>query len=217
MAARTRILPAKGDRTVTKAVSGALAAGLALFAAPVAAQTSGSQEVEIIGTAEAFCSLPSSWEVASSTNTVTFSQFSGRTWSIPRSLLANDTGMGIVSNDEVAIRVRGKGTCNTTHTITVTSANGGLARVDSTAAPTGFQRLRKMRYDAHWRDQPTWGVTNFVPSAPGASQVYDHLSRVPPGEREFDIRMGLLRDGTAGPMVAGTYTDQVTVTISIPG
>lgn len=190
-------------------------AALATYAVPTMAQDSAS--VDVIGTAEAFCSLPSSWQVASSTNNVSASQFSGNTWTIPPTLLADSSGNAVQSTAEVAIRVRGQAVCNTTHTITLTSSNGGLAHDASTANPPGgFVRTRRMTYNANWRDQ-NWGVFNWVPSAPGGSISYDHGSRVPPGIRDFDIRMGLLRDPTNAPMLAGSYTDQLTITISVPG
>ena len=37
----------------------------------------------------------------------------------------------------------------------------------------------------------------------------------PPGDRDFDVRMGLLRDPSASPMLAGAYRDTLTVSISI--
>lgn len=190
-------------------------AALATLATPAGAQDSAS--VDVIGTAEAFCSLPSAWQFASSTNNVSSSQFSGNTWTIPSTLLADTSGNGIVSSAEVAIRVRGQAACNTTHTITVSSSNGGLAHAASVSAPpAGFTRKRRMTYNANWRDQ-NWGVINFIPSAPGDSRTYNHGSTVPPGNREFDVRMGLLREPTSGPMLAGAYTDQLTITISIAG
>ncbi|RYD65308.1 MAG: hypothetical protein EOP58_07810 [Sphingomonadales bacterium] len=186
------------------------------LATPALAQS--SQSVDIIGTAEAFCTLPDSWQVASTTNNVTASQFSGKTWTINPALLADNTGNGIVSGSEVGIRVRGQGRCNTTHTITLTSANGGLVHGASASnPPAGFQRTRRMTYNAHWRDQTSWGITNFIPQSAGASNTYDHGAKAPPGVREFDVRMGLLRDPTVGPMLAGSYSDQLTVTITIPG
>jgi hypothetical protein len=195
------------------------AAALASLATAASAQTSASDstEVEIIGTAEAFCSLPSSWQAVSSTNNVSLSQFNGHTWTIPTNLVASTAGNAVNSTAEVAIRVRGQAACNTTHTITLTSANGGLkAAAAEDAAPAGFEYKRRMIYNANWRDE-SWGVFNWVPTSEGASTTYDHGARVPPGNHEFDVRMGLLRDPTNAPMLAGDYSDQLTITIGIPG
>ncbi len=190
-------------------------AALATLATPAMAQDTAS--VDIIGSAEAFCSLPSSWQFASSTTNVSASQFSGNTWTIPSALVADTAGNAVQSTAEVAIRVRGQAACNTTHTITMTSLNGGLVHgASSSNPPNGFERMRRMTYNANWRDKQ-WGIFNFVPSAAGDSRTYDHGSRIPPGIRDFDVRMGLLRDPTNAPMLAGTYTDQLTITIAVAG
>ena len=194
------------------------AAAPAALATPASAQPAAQDQttIQIIGTAEAFCTLPDSWQFASSTSNVSASQFSGRTWTIPGALVATNNGNAVVSTDEVAIRVRGQAACNTTHIITLTSTNGGLAHAASAGSPpAGFTRTRRMTYNANWRDT-TWGIFNWVPSAPGDSISYDHGARIPPGNHEFDIRMGLLRDPTNSPMVAGSYSDQLIITISVP-
>jgi hypothetical protein len=196
------------------------AAALAAFSSAASADSgpTDSTEVAIIGTAEAFCSLPSTWQVASSTSNVSFSQFSGHTWTIPGNLVASTSGNAINSVTEVAIRVRGQAACNTTHTITLSSANGGLKAVAAgSTPPNGFEIKRRMKYDAHWRNHTDWGVTNWIPAGEGASITYNHGATVPPGNNEFDVRMGLLRDPTNAPMLAGQYTDQLIVTIGIPG
>lgn len=196
------------------------AAALAALSSAAAAQGSSptdSTEVAIIGTAEAFCSLPSTWQAVSSTNNVSLSAFNGHTWIIPGNLVASTSGTAVTSTEEVAIRVRGQAACNTTHTITVTSANGGLKAVAAgSTPPAGFESKRRMTYNANWRDQ-SWGVFNFVPTSEGDSRTYNHGATVPPGNREFDVRMGLLREPTTSPMLAGSYTDQLIVTIGIPG
>jgi hypothetical protein len=194
------------------------AATLGAAATPAAAQAPAQDDttIQIIGTAEAFCTLPDNWQYASSTGNVSSSQFSGHTWTIPAALVATSNGNAVVSSDEVAIRVRGQAACNTTHIIRLTSVNGGLAHAASVSNPPGgFTRLRRMTYNANWRDT-TWGVFDFVPSAPGDSRTYDHGAQIPPGNHEFDIRMGLLRDPTNSPMVAGAYSDQLIITISVP-
>lgn len=191
---------------------------MAALASPAAAQPAAEDSVTIpiTGTAEAFCTLPSTWTFASSTSNVSASQFSGHTWTIPDNLVASTAGNAVVSTAEVAIRVRGQAACNTTHIITLTSANGGLAHGASAAnPPAGFTRLRRMEYNANWTNE-SWGVIGWVPAAPGDSRTYDHGTRVPPGNHQFDVRMELLREPTNAPMLAGTYTDQLIITISIP-
>lgn len=203
---------------VMKHILRALSAVALMASAAPALAADDSTPIDIIGTAEAFCSLPTTWQYVSSTSNVNASQFAGTTWTIPSTLLADAEGNGIVSATDVAIRVRGQAICNTTHTITLTSQNGGLANEDTlTSPPPGFENSRRMIYNANWRDKPGWGVFNWTPQAPGDTTSYDHGSKAPPGIHDFDVRMGLLRDPTAGPMVAGTYTDQLVITISVPG
>jgi len=189
---------------------------LMVSASPALAED--NQSVDIVGTAEAFCSLPTSWQFVSSTSNVNSAQFAGTTWTIPSTLLADSEGNGVVSTDEVAIRVRGQAICNTTHVITLTSEHGGLANDDTLSSPPpGFQNSRRMIYNANWRDESGWGIFNWVPQSAGDTTTYDHGGRAPPGIHDFDVRMGLLRDPAAGPMVAGSYTDQLVITISVPG
>jgi hypothetical protein len=193
------------------------AATLALVATPAAAQPAQDDTtISIIGTAEAFCTLPDNWQFVSSSANVSASQFSGHTWTIPAELVADTSGNAVTSAAAVEIRIRGQAACNTTHIIRLTSANGGLAQAASAGhPPAGFTRLRRMSYDANWRDTD-WGIFNWIPSSAGDSITYDHGARVPPGNHEFDIRMGLLREPTNSPMLAGSYTDQLTVTITVP-
>ncbi len=203
---------------MNKSIFTLAAAAMAALASPAAAQPAAQdqQTIEIVGTAEAFCTLPDTWTFASSTSNVSSSQFSGNTWTIPAALIATSNGNAVVSTAEVAIRVRGQAACNTSHIITLTSANGGLAHGASASnPPAGFTRLRRMTYNANWKDK-SWGIFNWIPSSPGASTSYNHGAQVPPGNHEFDIRMGLLRDPTGSPMVAGTYSDQLIVTITVP-
>ena len=201
----------------TLAIIGAAAFATLSTAASAQATTTDSTSIDIIGTAEAFCSLPSTWQAVSSTNNVSLSQFNGHTWTIPGNLVANTAGNAVNSTAEVAIRVRGDAACNTTHTITLSSANGGLkAQAASETPPDGFEYRRRMIYNANWMNE-TWGIFNWVPTSEGASTTYDHGARVPPGNHKFDVRMGLLRDPTNAPMLAGDYSDQLTITIAIPG
>ena len=192
----------------------ATTAAMTALAAPAAAQT--PQTIEIIGNAEAFCSLPDTYAFVSGFNGGNGGQFNTRTWTIPPQLVADTSGQAIGMN-EVAIRVRGNATCNTGHNIELRSLNGGLAsdEVSEEDAPPGFTRKLRMRYSAHWLGQPTWGVNNWEPNAAGASTTYEHGNRVPPGSTQFDIRMGLIRESTTSPMLAGEYSDTLTVIISV--
>ena len=209
--------PRQGPPRMKSFILALAAATPAAVATPAAAQAPVQDDsmISIVGTAEAFCTLPDSWQFAASSSNVSASQFNGNVWTIPAALVADSSGNAVASTAQVEIRIRGQAACNTTHIITLRSANGGLAYDAAGDPPAGFTRLRRMTYDANWRDTD-WGIFNWIPSSAGDSISYDHGARVPPGSHEFDIRMGLLREPSNAPMVAGTYTDQLTVTITVP-
>lgn len=181
-------------------------------------------QVEVAGTAEAQCTLPGSWSVESTFNGAT--GFGGSTWNIPSSALATADGMA-VSGGEYALRVRGVGFCNASHTIQLQSSRGGLVVGDpSTSPPAGFANRRNMKYEAHWSGgggpgtrTPFGPATGFTPTTPGqlsnAANYQVSGALAPPGNRTFDVRMGLQRGALATPLIAGDYSDTVTVTIAL--
>ena len=128
-----------------------------------------------------------------------------------------------VSGDGYAIRVRGTGFCNTSHTISVQSARGGLAQGNQgAAAPTGFANRRAMTYRAYWSNGQAGGSAAPIgPQAelnavatPGASNV--SAQQLPKATTPFDVVMSLQRPPLGTPLVAGYYWDTLTVTLS-PG
>lgn len=202
----------------------AISAAAALLAASGAAVAE-DQDIAVTANAPAICSLPATWAFHSSTSGASSGQFNGTTWNIPPSQLAAANGTAVTAG-EIAIRIRGSGVCNTSHTIEVSSARGGLTAAGdaSEAAPAGFAKRRPILYEAYWvasgvssstvplgpkavvnADQPgESGVANYV--------VSDGLA--PPGNRNFDIRIGMNRGAMANPLLAGAYSDTVTVTLS---
>lgn len=202
-----------------------LAAGAIMIAAAGAAAA--QENITLTGEAEAVCELPAAWQfVSSSYSAPAGGHFDAgaNTWNIPSNLLSNAEGMSVQAN-EVAIRIRGVSFCNTAHIIEVQSQNGGLV-ADAGAAP-GFANRRTMRYDVYWGDGNgnSFGgssrtINNFVPTTPGQirTATYTITDTVPPpGERAFDIRMGLQRNAPnipAQPLVAGAYQDVITVTLT---
>ena len=207
------------------------AAALTAFATPAFAQD-GSADVDVVGDAEAICTLPTSWSFVSAAGGAGGSQFAGNTWTIPASVLADAAGIGTVTSTEYAIRVRGAAMCNTGFTITLRSQNGGIVNTTYAGStppppPAGFTWRRRMTYSANWQNDVTpgtsnnppaigahnWGVVNFIPNAAGDSRSYTHEAQ-PPGIRNFDIRMGVLREATSGPLLAGLYQDVITVDLT---
>ena len=204
-----------------------LFASLALGAIALAAAGAASaQVVDMTGTAEAECHLPNTWQFISANNLPGGNFTSGtNTWNIPSALVADANGMASGGgSSDVAIRLRGTSFCNTAHTISLTSQNGGL--VAAAAPVAGFANRRTMKYDAYWSDGGnafggnSRSVQNFYPTTPGqsATATYTIVDGVPPpGNRTFDIRMGLMRNTPnipAQPMLSGTYQDVLTVTLT---
>src|SRR3546814_6210312 len=67
----------------------ALAASSAPALAQTVAQTTDDAAVDVIGTAEAICSLPTSWTFISAAGPANAGHFSGNTWTIPSTALAS--------------------------------------------------------------------------------------------------------------------------------
>ena len=194
----------------------------ALGTAGTASAQASPQSVTVGGSAPAICTLPVSYSFVSGNAGATGSQFSFQVWNIPQSALVNSSGMP-VSGDGYAIRVRGTGFCNTSHTISVQSARGGLAQGNQgAAAPTGFANRRAMTYRAYWSNGQAGGSAAPIgPQAelnavatPGASNV--SAQQLPKPNTPFDVVMSLQRPPLGTPLVAGYYWDTLTVTLS-PG
>ena len=196
-------------------------ASLALFGVSGLAHAQ-DQGVAVGGEVEASCTLPDTWAFVSQGGGASGSDFSGSTWAIPAAAFAGSNGVA-VSGAEYAIRIRGTGFCNTSHTIRLQSSRGGLVTGDpTTPAPAGFTKRRPMKYDAYWSNGAggSYGpAVSYTPTTPGQLSSVGTFtvsgSLAPPGNRGFDIRLGLARPVVAAPMLAGAYSDTVTVTIAV--
>lgn len=203
-----------------KALTSLAAGALLLASAGVAAAQ--PQNLTVGGTAGPVCWLPDSFTLISSTGADT-GTFSGNVWQIPSTTIANTDGSA-VTGDQVAVRISGQGFCNTSHEIQLRSTNGSLRRNGTTTPPPGFANTRPVEYDAHWANGAATGnarrygpgIYGFRPPAPGSGAIqawYIDNDGVP-GSRPFDVRLAVNRDGTGGlPLVAGTYSDTVRVTL----
>ncbi|MDO9337895.1 MAG: hypothetical protein Q7T61_15980 [Caulobacter sp.] len=192
----------------------------------VAGAASAADPITIGGSAEKVCTLPDSWAFVSSGGGQLNGTFSGTTWTIPESALADASSVA-VTGSEYAIRVRGFGTCNASHTIRLQSTRGGLVTgAPASAAPNGFANRRSMHYEAYWSDNGAGANTvAFGPKAaiatvntPGQQAVANYNvsgALAPPGNRAFDIRLGMLRGALATPLIAGAYSDTVVITIAL--
>lgn len=213
---------------VMKTTVSLAAAATMAFAAPALAQPSSEDGVTVFGNAEAYCTLPTIWAGQSGTTGMGATRWNGTTLSIPSSLLAETTGAAITGGVTPVARIRGTGSCNTSHRIRLQSVNGGLVHESGadTPAPQGFIKRRAVTYEAFWRNvvdgvaNTGWGVHNWTPSAPGEfSPTYNYVigaaNRPNPGERGFEVVVELSRAGPGGVMLAGQYSDQLIVTIEI--
>lgn len=182
------------------------------------------QNVVVEGNAPAICTLPNSWAFVSGAAGASAGTFNGTTWTIPQSVLAGPEAFA-TTGGEYAIRIRGTGFCNTSHTINLRSQNGGLVAGDpGTPAPGGFAKRRALSYEAYWSDGgngsatvrfgPRASMTATTPAQETTASFVVSGTLAPPGNRAFDLRIGMNRGALAAPLIAGDYTDTVTVTLS---
>lgn len=206
--------------TVMKAVI-SLAAGAAMLAL---AGTASAESINIGGNAAAICSLPGTWQTRTNIGGA-LGTFAGNAWGIPSSEIANTNGTPNVTGD-IALRISGLGYCNTPHTIRLSSLNGSLHHSSAGEAPSGFTNSLQVKYDAHWAKADNLigpdrrygpSIVEWSPTGPGQSQQVTWSNEIP-GSRNFDLRMAIVRSGSANtPLVAGNYSDTVTVTLSPNG
>lgn len=201
-----------------------IAAAIAAFAL-AATGSALAETVEIGGDAPQICTLPGSWSFVSGFNGGASGQFDGSAWTIPEAAFASPNGNAVVGG-EFAIRIRGVGTCNTAHTIRLQSSRGGLVHDSGGSPPAGFTSRRPVQYSAHWsgnggsnNSNPQGPAATFTPNTPGQlSSPANYVvsgSLAPPGNRTFDLRLGLQRTALAAPLIAGAYSDTVTVTLAL--
>lgn len=215
---------ARGNPAMKTMFAISAAAALLAGAGAAAAQDAGPA-VELLANAPEMCTLPDTLAFHSSTGGA--GSVVGNTWTVSPSLFANANGTA-ASGGEVAIRLRGEGFCNVSHQITVTSERGGLASDETQeqdyVLPAGFADRRAIRYEAYWVASGTSSST--VPLGPKANLLASpgNLTTTanytvsgllpPPGNRAFDLRIGMARPAIAAPLLAGDYADTVTVTLS---
>lgn len=200
-----------------KTVIGLAATAAALALAPAAS----AENINLTGNAQAICSLPDAWETRTNIGG-SLGTFVGTTWTIPSTGFATAAGLPNVTG-EIALRITGPAYCNTPHTISLTSANGFMTNTSAAPVPNGFSNRRQVKYDAHWADDSLTGtarrvgpgIVDWIPTAPGQSKQAVWAGAIP-GQANFDIRLSVRRtDGTPDvPLVAGDYSDTVTVTVS---
>lgn len=203
------------------------AAMTAMIAAAGAASADDGQAVTLSGDVAAECMLPSTWTYVSGVGGANASRWSGSVFTIGENALVGSNSVP-VAGGEHAIRVRGTGFCNTSHTISVQSIRGGLT-VDgdpNDPPPNGFGNRHALEYQASWRNAAAVGSSMGAPFGPHIVMVADTPGETqnanytvsgalpPPGNRAFDIRIALARSSGQPPLVAGSYSDQLVVTLT---
>jgi len=195
-------------------------AAAALGTAGTATAQSTPQSVTVGGSAPVACTLPEGYTFVSGNAGATGDEFDFQVWNIPQTALVDSSGMP-TSGAGYAIRVRGTAHCNTSHTISVQSARGGLAQGNqNAAAPVGFANRRAMTYRAYWSNGQVGGsaapigpeAVLVAAATPGAFNV--SALQTPKPNTSFDVVMSVQRPPLGTPLVAGYYWDTLTVILS---
>ncbi len=206
-------------RRLLRTVSTACAAAtilIGLQAAPARAQDFGG----IVG---GYCAIDGDWVQVSQSGGAAGGEFSGGVWRIPENGFVDSQSQPLDGQPRT-IRLGASASCNAPHRISLTS-DGGLRLSSGTAAPAGFSAVRPMRYVAHWTtldagvsgDAPPHGPELVVVTTNGNHDEQEYLvdsHGVPGDDKRFDLELGFAPGAGGDRLLAGTYTDTVTVTIS---
>jgi hypothetical protein len=189
-----------------------LIALLALAALPAAASAqtveNGRGRLDLSGTAPSACIISAPTSVTGSNASL---QESGpQTAQITIGQLADPT---TAEPKAASINLALPIICNTAHTLTVTSANGGLVRVGGNASnvTNGFREFLPYQVDVLWAGRSaTWSGRSVagggadraanVPVGDGAAGQLSLTIAVPPG---------------GAPLIAGAYADSVVIQLQV--
>jgi hypothetical protein len=123
-----------------------------------------------------------------------------------------DPTSGLLNRASIQIEVIG--TCNQTHYVSVMTKNGGLALGGSSSAVGGA-------FDAHvnYRAQIDWGgrtVEMSTDGSPGKKTPNTVVGGANHGPLSLRIVIDDLNNDMSMPLIAGTYTDIITIQIGAP-
>ena len=178
----------------------ALAALAGASAAQAQQPDRSSQKLEVLGDAPAACVA----NAATATNQVNaMFQSNGPTGGVVvfPTLVDQTTATARASSIALSLPV----VCNTSHRITLRSANGGLQREGSSAGGNsagGFREFQSYDVSLEWQGQT---------AAIGAGSNSAALAQGQPAKG--DMRIDIAVPQGTRPLVAGTYTDSVVVEI----
>lgn len=176
---------------------------IAILAVPAMAQSvaTASQELELLGDAPVACVLNS--PTASASVNASFSATSASSGQISITELVDpQTAMPRQS----AIQLTLPAVCNTSHSVTVRSSNGGLLRAGGSTANRqsagGFGEFLIYSFGIDWA-----GQSLVRPSDAGMVEIVS----AQPRNGEILLRVNTPEGG--GPLVAGQYNDSIVVEV----
>jgi hypothetical protein len=178
------------------------AAALALPGLALAQTTNtGHGRLDLTGTAPSAC-LISTPTAAAGANT-TFQSTGAQQGQVTITQLADPTtAQPVAATINLALPI----ICNAAHRVTISTTNGGLARVGGSGQTTGgFREFLPYSVSASWAGQTatatsTAGATVTINANDGAAGQLSLVIQVPGG-------------GT--PLIAGTYDDQVVIQLQV--
>ena len=186
----------------------ALILAVLLSAAPAAslAQTLdvGHSQLEMTGTAPSACviSAPTSVSGINATMAVTSAQSAQVTIT---QLVDQTTAEPLAASIVLSLPI----ICNTAHTVTVTTANGGLARVSgnqrNSNVTNGFREFLPYQVDAVWAGR----------SVTGDSQTQPPVSIVVPNGAAGDLSLTVAVPAGGAPLIAGAYADSLVIQLQV--
>ncbi len=178
-----------------------------LLAHAAAAQDSQAQSFTLRGRAEAACGFSAPQSTQASNMALAASSSSQNLISITSLLNPNTAQL-----QPGSISLTMKGLCNHSHSLTVTSANGGLTRQIGSAAPLVNGFARRIDYTA----KVSWAAASASLLTSGISGQKTPAA-VTLGAFSGDLSLQIDIDASGAgnlPLPAGTYTDTLTVTLA---
>ena len=181
---------------------------LALIAAPSAAlaQTTdiGRGRLDMVGTAPSACVISAPTNVAG--NNATFVLSSAQSGQITITQLVDQT---TAQPTAATINLSLPIICNSAHTLTVTTSNGGLARVGgagrNAVETNGFREFLPYSVQAVWAGQSVNGDSTKTPP----------VNIVVPDGAAGQLSLTVAVPSGGDPLVAGTYSDSLVIQLQV--
>jgi hypothetical protein len=191
-----------------RSVFGVLFCALHLLAAPLAAaQDSQARSFTLQGQAQASCGFSAPQSMQASNMALASNSASQNVISIT-SLVTPNTAQLLPGSISLTL----KGLCNQSHSLSITTANGGLKPQGGITSPLSAGFASRVDYIA----QVTWAATSASLSTSGLSGQSTPAA-VTAGAYSGNLFLQITINASGAgnqPLIAGTYTDILTVTLS---